>query len=121
MRWHNEYNVGTLMRPGAAAFKTPDEAVDLTAFSDGAASVIGTPDDLVQSIRSILELSGGFGTVIGFAHDRGQATGENINFSSARPGRRYVIPGHPPSKAIAPCASTWSSTRESFERAARRS
>ena len=23
LRWHNEYTVGTLMRPGAVAFKTP--------------------------------------------------------------------------------------------------
>jgi limonene 1,2-monooxygenase len=33
MHWHNEYTVGTLMRPGAVAFKLADEAVDLTAFS----------------------------------------------------------------------------------------
>ena len=69
MRWHNEYNVGTLMRPGAVAYGSPDEAVDKTAFVDGAASVIGTPDDLVASIRRLQEISGGFGTVIGFAHD----------------------------------------------------
>jgi limonene 1,2-monooxygenase len=69
MRWHNEYNVGTLMRPGAVAYGSPDEAVDKTAFVDGAASVIGTPDDLVAAIRRLQEISGGFGTVIGFAHD----------------------------------------------------
>src|ERR1700722_14533853 len=34
LRWHNEYNVGTLMRPGAVAFADPDEAVDQIAFSD---------------------------------------------------------------------------------------
>ncbi|HXQ14562.1 MAG TPA: LLM class flavin-dependent oxidoreductase [Caulobacteraceae bacterium] len=69
MRWHNEYNVGTLMRPGAVAYGSPDEAVDKTAFVDGAASVIGTPDDLIANIRRLQEISGGFGTVIGFAHD----------------------------------------------------
>jgi len=69
MRWHNEYNVGTLMRPGAVAYGSADEAVDMTAFSPGAVGVIGTPDDLVAAIRRLLELSGGFGTVIGFAHD----------------------------------------------------
>jgi limonene 1,2-monooxygenase len=68
-RWHNEYNVGTLMRPGAAAFATPEEGVRQTSAADGAASVIGTPDDLVVAIRKLMELSGGFGTVIGFAHD----------------------------------------------------
>jgi limonene 1,2-monooxygenase len=69
LRWHNEYTVGTLMRPGAGVFADPDEAVDQTAFSEGAASVIGTPDDLVASIRRMVELTGGFGTVIGFVHD----------------------------------------------------
>ncbi len=69
LRWHNEYNVGTLMRPGAVAYGSADEAVDQIAFSDGAASVIGTPDDLAAAIRHLREISGGFGTVIGFAHD----------------------------------------------------
>jgi limonene 1,2-monooxygenase len=69
MRWHNEYNVGTLMRPGAVAYGSPDEAVDQTAFAEGAVGVVGTPDDLVAAIRRLQEISGGFGTVIGFAHD----------------------------------------------------
>jgi limonene 1,2-monooxygenase len=69
MRWHNEYNVGTLMRPGVDAFSSPDDAVDKTAFADGSVAVIGTPDDLVASIRRLMEISGGFGAVIGFAHD----------------------------------------------------
>jgi limonene 1,2-monooxygenase len=69
LRWHNEYTVGTLMRPGAAAFDNPDDAVDQTAFGDGSTGVIGTPDDLVANIRKMLEITGGFGTVIGFAHD----------------------------------------------------
>lgn len=33
------------------------------------AAVIGTPDDLVDAIRSVQELTGGFGVVIGLAHD----------------------------------------------------
>ena len=69
MRWHNEYNVGTLMRPGALPFASPDDAVDQTAFAEGAAGVVGTPDDLIKAIRDLMEVSGGFGTVIGFAHD----------------------------------------------------
>ena len=31
--------------------------------------VIGTPDDLVQAVRDMYELAGGFGTVIGFVND----------------------------------------------------
>jgi limonene 1,2-monooxygenase len=68
-RHHNEYTVGTLMRPDATAFANPDEAVDQTAFSPGAAAVIGTPDDLIASIRQMIEVTGGFGTVIGFVND----------------------------------------------------
>jgi limonene 1,2-monooxygenase len=88
-RWHNEYTVGTLMRPGAVAYKTPDAAVDETAFADGAAAVIGTPDDLVASIRKLVELTGGFGTVIGFAHDwaNREATLRSWDLVA-----RYVIP-----------------------------
>jgi limonene 1,2-monooxygenase len=68
-RHHNEYISGTLQRPGAKPFKTPDEAVDKTAFVEGAAATIGTPDDLVKTIKNVLKVSGGFGTVVGFAHD----------------------------------------------------
>jgi limonene 1,2-monooxygenase len=89
LRWHNEYNVGTLMRPGAFAFKTPDQAVDELAFADGAASVIGTPDDLVAAIRKLQGLAGGFGAVIGFAHD--WANRENTAKSWDLVAR-YVIP-----------------------------
>ena len=67
--WHNEYQVGTLMRPDAKPFLTVDEALHETAFVEGAAAVIGTPDDLVAAIRKMVSSSGGFGTVLGFAHD----------------------------------------------------
>ncbi|WP_293676246.1 LLM class flavin-dependent oxidoreductase [uncultured Phenylobacterium sp.] len=89
MHWHNEYTVGTLMRPGAPVFKSPDEAVDLTAFADGAAAVIGTPDDLIAAIRKLHDSAGGFGVVLGFVHD--WANRENTNRSWELVAR-YVIP-----------------------------
>ena len=89
MHWHNEYTVGTLMRPGAVAFDNPDQAVDQTAFVDGAASVIGTPDDLVAAIRKLAASAGGFGVVLGFAHD--WANRENT-LKSWDLVARYVIP-----------------------------
>ena len=89
MHWHNEYTVGTLMRPGAVEFKSPDDAVDQTAFIDGAASVIGTPDDLIAAIRKLSASAGGFGTVLGFAHD--WANRENT-LKSWDLVARYVIP-----------------------------
>jgi limonene 1,2-monooxygenase len=67
--WHNEYQVGTLMRPDAQPFLTAEQALHETAFVEGAAAVIGTPDDLVAAIRKMVNSSGGFGTVLGFAHD----------------------------------------------------
>src|SRR3954462_13684777 len=57
LRHHNEYVVGTLQRPGATAFKDPDEAIEKTAFADGASATIGTPDDLVKRIKSVLKIS----------------------------------------------------------------
>lgn len=87
-RWHNEYTAGTLMRPGAEPFASPDEAVERMTEAGGA-SVIGTPDDLVAALRRMTELTGGFGTVIGFAHD--WANREDT-FRSWELVARYVVP-----------------------------
>lgn len=89
LRHHNEYVMGTLQRPGMTAFKTPDEAVDKTGFSSTAVATIGTPDDLVQKIKSVLDISGGFGTVVGFVHD--WANPENTARSWDMVAR-YVVP-----------------------------
>ena len=89
LRWHNEYNVGTLMRPGVTAFKSPDEAVDQTAFVDGAASVIGTPDDLVKLIKNVMKMSGGVGAIIGFAHDWANIEATRRSWDLVA---RYVVP-----------------------------
>ena len=89
MRHHNQYIVGTLQRPDAKPFNNPDEAVDKAAFSEGAAATIGTPDDLVARIKSVLEVSGGFGTIVGFVHD--WANPENT-IRSWDMVARYVVP-----------------------------
>ena len=69
MRHNNDYTIGTLAGGNGVIYKTPDDAVDGVAFSDDSTAVIGTPDDLVARIRDMIELTGGFGCVIGFAHD----------------------------------------------------
>ena len=66
---NNEYTVGTLAAGEGTIFKTPDEAVDVTAFSEDSVAVIGTPRDLVERIEKMIEVTGGFGTAIGFVHD----------------------------------------------------
>ncbi len=89
MLWHNDYNVATLQRPGAVAYATPDEAVDQLAFADQAAAVIGTPEDLVAAIKGIQEVSGGFGTVVGFVHDWANPEATRRSWDMVA---RYVIP-----------------------------
>lgn len=89
MRWHNEYIVGTLQRPGAKPFKSVDDALDKTAGAPGSAATIGTPDDLVQTLKNVIDMSGGLGFVVGFAHD--WANIENT-FRSWDMVARYVVP-----------------------------
>lgn len=86
-KWHNEYTVGTLMRPGAEAYDTPDQAVDEMTASG--AAVVGTPDDLVKAIREMLDLTGGFGTVVGFVHDWANRVNTEHSWELVA---RYVVP-----------------------------
>ncbi len=89
LRHHNEYVYGTLQRPGLKPFADRDEAVEKTAFGPGAVATIGTPDDLIARIKQVLDLSGGFGTVVGFVHD--WANPENT-MRSWDMVARYVVP-----------------------------
>jgi limonene 1,2-monooxygenase len=89
MKWHNEYTVGTLQRPGVEPFTSPEDAVEKTAGGENAASTIGTPDDLVRTIKNLIDVSGGVGTIIGFVHD--WANPENTRRSWDMVAR-YVVP-----------------------------
>jgi limonene 1,2-monooxygenase len=89
--WHNEYNVRVLGRPGAVAVEDKWTLLDqATAGSSGAGTaVVGTPDEMVKAIRDIQALTGGFGVVLGFAHDwaNPEATLRSWDLFA-----RYVIP-----------------------------
>lgn len=91
-RWHNEYNVWTLGRPGAThvddAWALLDQVTAAGASGSGAA-VVGTPDDLIAAIRSLQDLTGGFGVVLGFAHDWAS---REATFRSWELFARYVVP-----------------------------
>ena len=87
-RWHNEYTVGTLMRPGAQPYSSPDEAVSDEVLAAGG-GLIGTPDDMIKAVKDMLELTGGFGTVIGFAHDWANREATLRSWDMVA---RYVIP-----------------------------
>jgi len=86
--WHNEYNVGTLMRPDLTKFDSVQQALGTNGDTVGS-TVIGTPDDLINAIRAMQEITGGFGTVVGFAHDwaNPEATARSWDMVA-----RYVIP-----------------------------
>jgi limonene 1,2-monooxygenase len=91
-RWHNEYNVHVLGRPGAVHVDDPWELLDQVAesgASGGGAAVVGTPDDLVNAIRNLQELTGGFGVVLGFAHDWAN---REATLRSWELIARYVVP-----------------------------
>jgi limonene 1,2-monooxygenase len=90
--WHNNYNVHVLGRPGATRVEDPWLLMEQTAGrgAEGAgAAVIGTPDELVAAIRNLVEVTGGFGTVLGFAHDwaNPEATARSWDLFA-----RYVVP-----------------------------
>ena len=89
MRWNNEYILETLQRPNTKRFTSAGQAVDETAFVPGAATVIGTPDDLIAAIRKLIPLTGGFGTVIGFVHDWANREHTKRSWDMVA---RYVIP-----------------------------
>jgi limonene 1,2-monooxygenase len=90
-RWHNEYNVDVLARPGAVMVADPWELLEQTTGRGAAATstVIGTPDELVAAIRNLQELTGGFGVVLGFAHDWAN---REATLRSWELFARYVVP-----------------------------
>jgi limonene 1,2-monooxygenase len=57
-----EYFSDTLGRPPEA-----DASIEKTIERGGA--IIGTPDDAIEAIGKLLELSGGFGALLGLAHE----------------------------------------------------
>jgi limonene 1,2-monooxygenase len=89
MKHNNEYTIGTLAGGIGTIYKTPDEAVDGVAYSAESTAVIGTPDDLVARIREMVELTGGFGCVVGFVHDWANREDTLRSWDMVA---RYVIP-----------------------------
>jgi limonene 1,2-monooxygenase len=85
--WHNSYNVHVLGRPGAE--KVDDALGFARAMDRRGGAIFGTPDDAVEAIARLQQLSGGFGTLLAFAHDwtSFEATKRSYDLFA-----RYVIP-----------------------------
>ena len=91
-RWHNEYNVLVLGRPGAVHVDDPHVLMAQVAergADGGGAAVIGTPDDLIAAIKGLQQVTGGFGVVLGFAHDWANVEATRRSWDLVA---RYVIP-----------------------------
>jgi limonene 1,2-monooxygenase len=91
-RWHNEYNVRVLGRPGANRVEDPWELLDQVSeggAAGGGSSVVGTPDDLVAAVENLQATTGGFGVVLGFAHDWANIEATRRSWDMVA---RYVIP-----------------------------
>ena len=85
----NDYLVGTLAGGQGDLYASPEQAVEATAWGENPFNIVGTPGDLVNRIEALQEVTGGFGTVIGFAHD--WANREDT-FRSWDLVARYVVP-----------------------------
>jgi limonene 1,2-monooxygenase len=91
-KWHNEYNVKVLGRPGAQWVDDPEELYNQVASGGaegGGAAVIGTPEDLIEAILQLQETTGGFGVVLGFANDWANIENTRKSWDLVA---RYVIP-----------------------------
>jgi limonene 1,2-monooxygenase len=91
-KWHNEYNVKVLGRPGALWVDDPEVLFSQIAeggADGGGAAVIGTPDDLIDAIRRLQQITGGFGVVLGFAHDWANVEATRRSWDLVA---RYVVP-----------------------------
>jgi limonene 1,2-monooxygenase len=91
-RWNNDYNVAVLGRPDARHVEDPWELLDQVTGAGAAgagAAVVGTPDDLIAAIRAMQATTGGFGVVLGFAHDWANQEATKRSWELVA---RYVIP-----------------------------
>jgi len=68
MRWHKRIISRHAAAAGPGALHLARDAIERRGRREPA-STIGTPDDLVKTIKSLMAVSGGVGTSSGFVHD----------------------------------------------------
>jgi limonene 1,2-monooxygenase len=86
-QWQNEYIVGILGTPQRPTF--PDGYEAAKRMSEYGGAIFGTPDDALAAIAKLQKLSGGFGTILCFAHDW---TNREQMWRSYEMLARYVMP-----------------------------
>ena len=91
-RWYNDYVVGSLTTDGQGRVEDPGLLLEQTKEGVpglGRTIVIGTPAEAVAAIRGIYKATGGFGCVLGLAHDWANV---ESTWRSWELFARYVIP-----------------------------
>ena len=87
LNWNNEYFHTTLGHP---AFKLSDNTRELAErMTTFGAPVIGSPDDLLARIEQLQNVSGGFGCVLGLAHEWASPEATRKSYELIA---RYVMP-----------------------------
>jgi limonene 1,2-monooxygenase len=86
LAWNNEYFINTLGAPNQQPASSGREMAERLR---GFGAIIGTPDDAIESISRLQELSGGFGCLLGLAHEW---TTRERTFYSYELMARYVMP-----------------------------
>ncbi len=66
-RWQNEYIVGVLGTPKRRPFEDGYKAA--RSLDEHGGGIFGSPEDALEKIAHLQELSGGFGTLLCFVHD----------------------------------------------------
>lgn len=64
LQWNKEYFENTLGRPA-----DPNVPQDIQSTVERGGAIVGTPDDAIQAIKNMQEMSGGFGCLLGLAHE----------------------------------------------------
>jgi limonene 1,2-monooxygenase len=86
-RWFNEYLINTLGAPNLQPVESGRQLAEgMNAFGG---AIVGTPDDAIQTIKRLQEITGGFGCLLGLAHE--WTTREKI-YQSYELMARYVVP-----------------------------
>lgn len=83
-RFNKDYFEDTLGRPA-----DPSNPNDVRATTERGGAIIGTPDDAIAAVERMLEMSGGFGAVLGLAHE--WTSWEKMKYSYEL-WARYVAP-----------------------------
>ena len=106
LAWNNEYYVNTLGAPMRMPAKDGREmAENLIAFG----AFIGTPDDAIEGIQKLLDVSGGFGGMLGLAHDWADRQKTLRSFELFA---RYVAPRFQDTLTWTDRSQAWTSTNK---------